>query len=203
MSKQKQMWNARYGQTEYVYGTAPNDFLLERYSAIPCQGCVLCLAEGEGRNAVFMAEQGYNVTGVDIADEGRSKAQKLASARSVQISYDVADLNTYDMGQGVWDGIVAVFCHMPSADRPALFQNIRSALRPGGAMVFEAYHEKQVEYGTGGPKAKDLLYTREELEDAFQGWNIEVSQEGEREVIEGSLHNGKAYTVQFIAHKPL
>ena len=112
------MWNERYNRAEYVFGTEPNDFLKENFQKIPLGGKVLCLAEGEGRNAVFLAEQGYQVTAMDMSNVGLNKALKLAQDRGVDIITQVADLADYDFGQAQWDGIVAIWAHLPPAIRP-------------------------------------------------------------------------------------
>src|SRR5690554_6588810 len=115
------MWNDRYNNEHYIYGTEPNRFLAEHYSSIP-KGDVLCWAEGEGRNAVFLAEQGYQVTAVDLSDVGLAKAQRLAEARGVTITCVQADLAEFVLGENRWDGIVSIFAHLPPAVRQNLHQ---------------------------------------------------------------------------------
>lgn len=196
------MWDKRYSTEEYVYGTRPNDFLAAHVGEIP-EGDVLCLAEGEGRNAVFLAEQGYRVTAVDQSGVGLEKARRLAESRGVTIRTIEADLVNFDLGENQWDGIVSIFCHLPSADRQRLHQRIPAALKSKGVFLLESYTPRQLEFGTGGPPATDLLVGANDLRNELQGLDFRHLEEVEREVIEGSLHTGRASVVQAIAIKPL
>jgi SAM-dependent methyltransferase len=162
------MWDQRYRESGFAYGTEPNDFLAanaERHLA--AGGDILSLAEGEGRNAVFLARLGFRVTGVDSSAVGLEKARKLAEQHGVVIRTVVADLDDFDLGVERWDGIVSIWCHTPSALRARLHRGVVAALRPGGVLLLEAYTPKQLEYKTGGPPTADLTMTlaavREEL----------------------------------------
>lgn len=196
------MWDERYNTEEYVYGTQPNDFLAARFGAIP-KGDVLCLGEGEGRNAVFLAEKGYKVTAVDQSAVGLEKARRLAQSRAVSIDCVQADLTDFDLGENQWDGIVSIFCHLPSPLRRRLHQRIPIALKPNGVFMLEAYTPRQLEFGTGGPPTADLLISADDLRSELHGLNFQHLMETERDVVEGQLHTGRASVVQAIASKAL
>ena len=138
------MWNERYNEVEYVFGTEPNDFLRDEFRKITSGGRVLCLAEGEGRNAVFLAQQGYQVTAMDMSKVGLNKALKLARDRGIDIITQVADLADYEFGEAQWDGIVAIWAHLPTAVRQYVYAQIAPALKPNGVFILEAYTEQQL-----------------------------------------------------------
>lgn len=195
------MWNERYSAPEYIYGTEPNDFLREQVSALPPGGRLLCLAEGEGRNAVFLAGQGFAVTAVDLSEVGLAKAAALAAQRGVQIDIVHADLAAFDLGQERWDGIISIFCHLPSAVRQPLYARLAAALRPGGVLLLESYTPRQLAFGTGGPRDVDMLIDVDTLSRELPGLHFDLLQEVEREIVEGTFHTGMAAVVQAVAHK--
>jgi SAM-dependent methyltransferase len=195
-------WDDRYGATEYVYGTEPSDFLAERYSALAPGGEILCLADGEGRNGVFLAMQGMRVTGVDSSAVGLEKARQLAAERRVSLDTVVADLATWELGDARWDGVVSIWAHLPAPLRATLHPRIARALRPGGVLLLEHYHPRQLGYGTGGPPDPTMMLTLEELDAAFPEWIRLHTFEGERIVVEGNGHGGKSYVTQAILKKP-
>lgn len=196
------MWNERYAETFASYGTEPNDFLREVADRIP-PGPVLCLAEGEGRNAVFLARKGHAVTAVDLSDVGLANATKLASERGVEITTVLADLAEYDPGDAIWAGIVSIWAHVPPHVRVPLHAACVRALRPGGALVLEAYTPRQLERpGRGGPPSAELLMTPEGLRQELAGLRFERCAEADRDVAEGRYHQGPSTTVQVLAFKP-
>lgn len=196
------MWNERYAATFASYGTEPNDYLREVAARIP-EGPVLCLAEGEGRNAVFLAARGHATTAVDLSDVGLANAAKLAAERNVTLTTVVADLGDYDLGEERWAGIVSIWAHVPIALRTRLHTACVRALRPGGAFVLEAYTPRQLARpGKGGPSDASLLMTPEALRAELSGLRIERCVEVEREVAEGLYHQGPSTTVQVLAFKP-
>lgn len=194
-------WDERYSDAAYVYGTQPNDFLAEHVGLL--QGPVLSLAEGEGRNAVFMATRGLSVLGVDASAVGLDKAQALAREQGVAIRTEVADLSAYEAPDGTFGAVVSIFAHLPRQVREPLYQRLLRALQPGGIFLLEAYSRDQLRYGTGGPKDADLLMHPAELKEAFGDCEILLAHQVEREVLEGRLHTGLASVVQLIARKPL
>lgn len=200
-------WDSRYANDPgYVFGTAPNDFLRAVADGLKPSGRVLCLAEGEGRNAVFLAERGHAVTAVDQSSVGLAKARRLAVERGVpsRITSVVADVLHHDPGVGIWDAIVWIFLHLPPSDRRALLQRSVSALSPGGVFVLECYTPRQVRWKTGGPiQAPELLVELADLQREGPGLETLIGRELERDVVEGSGHTGRADVVQWLARKPL
>lgn len=194
------MWNERYSVDEYVYGTQPNDFLVKHFSALPT-GRVLSLAEGEGRNAVFLAKQGYEVTALDASEVGLAKAIRLAEQNGVRIRTIHADLTHFDPGNSEWDGIVSIFAHIPGDARKRLYERIAASLRPGGVFLLEAYTPAQIGRGTGGPQLEDLLPNCEKLRNELVGMTFDHLEELERDVVEGKYHTGRAAVVQAIARR--
>lgn len=198
------MWDQRYTEAGFAYGTAANDFLKSEYAKIPKGGQVLCLAEGEGRNAVFLARQGYVVTAVDQSSVGLEKAQRFAAEHGVTITTVVADLADYDLGSEAWDGIVSITAHVPAALRKNLHSQAVRALKPGGVFILEAYTEQQLETtGRGGPPAsqKQLFMSLEELKIELKGLQFVVDAEVKRYISEGKYHQGESAVVQVVACK--
>jgi SAM-dependent methyltransferase len=196
------MWDERYSGEEYAYGTAPNAFLEQNFNRIP-KGRVLSLAEGEGRNAVFLAKQGYSVTAVDGSIVGLNKARKLAEANGVTIETVQADLADYDLGENRWDGIVSIFFPLPSALRKHLYKKVESALKSDGVFLLEAYTPNQLKHGTGGGNSPDTMQSKVTLTRELPGLKFIHLIELEREVIEGTYHTGVGSVVQAIASKEI
>jgi SAM-dependent methyltransferase len=194
-------WDARYSEPGYAYGTAPNDFVREMAGHIP-PGPVLCLAEGEGRNAVFLAEQGHAVTAVDASAVGLAKAASLARARAVGLETVHADLADFAIKEGAWAGIVTVFAHLPPALRARLHSAVVKGLRPGGVYLLEAYTPQQLAFGTGGPPDAELLMSANALRRELAGLELEICREVERDVVEGRFHSGRAAVVQVLGRRP-
>lgn len=197
------MWDQRYSEPGFAYGIEPNDFLAAtatRY--LPVGGEVLCLAEGEGRNAVYLARQGFRVTGVDSSAVGLTKARALAGEHGVEVATVVADLAEYDLGFARWDGIVSIWCHTPSALRARLHRAVVAALRPGGVFLLEAYTPAQLEHRTGGPPVADMLMTLAAVREELAGLELVLGEEKVREVHEGAYHDGPSAVLQVVARKP-
>jgi SAM-dependent methyltransferase len=195
------IWKARYTRDDHVYGTEPNDFLIEVAAHIP-PGPVLFLAEGEGRNAVWLAARGHAVTAVDQAAVALGKARKLAAARGVALETVVADLAAYRITPGAWAGIVSIWAHLPPAVRRAVHAQILPGLQPGGVFILEAYTPAQLAFDTGGPRDVDLLMTAAQLREDLRGLEFEILRELERDVREGTRHNGRGAVVQVLARRP-
>ncbi len=195
-------WEERYRTDEYVFGTEPNDFL-RQHAPILVGPRVLCLAEGEGRNAVFLAEQGFEVSSVDLTEAGVAKTRRLAAERGVTVDAIVGDLAQYSLGRDRWDSIVSIFAHVPPTVRRDLHRRVVEALRPGGVLLLEAYTPDQLGRGTGGPQVPELTMSLAALRDELAGLEFEHGVEVVRDVVEGPGHTGEGAVVQVIARRPL
>lgn len=196
-------WDQRYDSETYFYGTEPNDFLVEQSHLIPTGAQILCLAEGEGRNAVYLAALPAqpSVLAVDSSLTGLGKALRLASERHVRIQTQQVDLKDFDIGESRWDAIVSIWCHVPSALRGELHKNVVRGLKPQGLFILEAYTPDQLKYGTGGPKDPDLLMSQALLTAELSGLDFLIATEREREVQEGLGHSGQSAVVQLVGQK--
>jgi len=194
------MWNERYSEPGYAYGTSPNDYLVSVAPQLP-SGPILSIAEGEGRNAVFLATRGHTVHGVDASQVGLDKAQLLARDLGVAITTEVSDLATYDFGVSRWAAIVSIFCHLPPPVRARCHAAVVNALVQGGLFVLEAYRPEQLQLGTGGPQNRELLVTVDDLRAELAGLQFLVLTEANRVIHEGRLHEGQSATVQCLARK--
>jgi len=196
-----QFWDQRYAAADFVFGTAPNDFLRACADRIPA-GPVLCLGEGEGRNAVFLAARGHAVTAVDQSAVGLAKAQRLAAACGVTLTTTVADLQDYPIATGAWAAVVSIFLHLPPPLRRQVCTFAAAGLLPGGVLIYEAYTPAQVRHRTGGPvNTPELLVTLADLHPHLAGLELEVAHEIERDVLEGGGHTGRAAVVQVLARR--
>jgi SAM-dependent methyltransferase len=194
------MWDEVYSVGQYVYGRTPNGFLSERTNQLR-RGSVLCLAEGEGRNAVYLAMHGFTVTAVDSSLVGLRKAEKLAKDNGVEIRVVHADLADFEIGMHAWDSIVSIFCHLPPELRQHVHRGVVAGLKEGGTFLLEAYTPKQLEYGTGGPPSAAYMMNLADLKVELRGLSIMHGVEVIRDVIEGTKHTGTASVVQILAEK--
>ncbi len=195
------MWDQRYGEPGFAYGDAPNDYLVEVADRLPV-GRALCLAEGEGRNAVFLAQRGFEVTALDQSAVGLSKAEQLAADRGVRIATVVANLEDHEIPPGHWDVIVSIWAHTPPAIRRRTHRQVVAGLRSGGMFVLEAYRPEQVGRGTGGPPIPELTMPLSDLEAELADLNLLHAVAIEREVREGRYHRGLSAVVQVLGRKP-
>ena len=197
----REMWDRRYAEQGFAYGTEPNDFLREVAERLPRAGRVLCLAEGEGRNAVFLAERGHDVTAMDLSPIGLEKAERLAKQRGVSLRTEAADLASYVIEEGAWSAIVAIWMHLPQPLRARVHQAAARGLAPGGALVIEAYTPRQLEKRTGGPPDVALLVEPDDLRTELAGLDIALLEERERDVHEGPYHDGPSAVVRALAFR--
>jgi len=195
----KSMWDNVYNTEQYMYGKQANEFLKSNYEQLP-KGNILMLAEGEGRNAVFLAKLGYQVTAVDISEVGLEKARKLATQNGVEIETICTDLAHFDLGFQQWDGIVSIFCHLPAALRQSLYHRVERALKPKGVLLIEGYTPEQLNYNSGGPPVAEMMISKSILTAELPHLHFSLLQELQREVIEGINHSGLGAVVQGIAH---
>lgn len=195
-------WESRFSQEGYLFGTAPNAFLKAQAHRLRPGLDVLSVADGDGRNGVWLAEQGLNVHSVDFSPTARNKAEALAKARGVAVRTELADIFAWTWPAEAYDVIVAVFIQFaPPAERKRMFEGMKQALKPGGLLIMEGYGTKQLDYGTGGPMQLDWLYTRALLEDAFGDFSSIEIDEYETELDEGARHKGMSALIDFIGRK--
>jgi SAM-dependent methyltransferase len=192
------IWDERYSQEEFAYGTEPNEFLVSAAQHIP-GGPVLTIGEGEGRNAIFLAGLGHDVVAVDQSQVGLDKLQRRAGEKGLRIQTQQADLANYRIEPGAWGTIVSIFCHLPPAIRAPLYARIVRGLRPGGVFILEAYTPRQFGRGTGGPASPDMMLSLDDLNRELAGLDFIHARELDREVREGKYHTGTAAVVQLVA----
>ena len=197
-------WNRRFADEAFVFGTAPNAWL-QAHAALWQPGQrVLCPADGEGRNSVWLAERGLVVDAFDISPVGVAKARRLASERGVSVNFTVSDCDGFRWPTAVYDGVAAIFVQFADpALRERLFRHIVRSLRPGGVLVLQGYAPKQLEYKTGGPQQVAHLYTPELLRDAFHDLEIVTLEEYEAELSEGTGHRGRSALIGLVARRPV
>ena len=194
-------WDARYAEPGWAFGTEPNDFLAEQAHWLPPGGRVLCLAEGEGRNAVWLARRGHDVTAVDTARVGLDKAARLASSYGVALTTECADLADFAFAPDAWDGVVSIFAHVPVPVRQRVHTALPRTLRPGGVLLLEAYRPQQLQRGTGGPPDDARMLDLERLRAELGSLDWLLAREVERRVLEGRYHTGMASVVQLVARR--
>lgn len=192
----KSFWDSRYQGSDYAYGTEPNDYLRAQMALIPKGGRVLCLADGEGRNSVFLADNGFQVTAVELSSEGIEKAKRLARQRGVTVTFIEADVNDVEIKPAGWDAIVSIFLHLPRKLRQGLHQRILQGLAPSGVYLYEAYTLDQLGKGTGGPKEPQVLASPQDVLEDFPRDRVHHFFAGERPIHEGPLHSGAGAIAQ-------
>jgi SAM-dependent methyltransferase len=197
------MWDQRFSGTDYLFGREPNDYLRSKAPLLPAGGSVLCVADGEGRNSVWLAKQGLKVQAFDISEVGVAKARLLASEAGVYVDYTVADCEQYDWAAQSHDGVVAVFIQFADPEmRERLFTNMVRALKPGGVLILQGYTPRQLDYKTGGPGQLSHLYTADLMREAFKDLRIVELVEYEAELNEGARHAGRSALLGLVATKP-
>ena len=199
------MWSQRYREVgdDYLFGTAPNGYLARHVGLFASCQAVLCVADGEGRNSVWLAERGFVVTATDISEVALEKARKLAAARGVTVSARKADILSSDWPVAAFDAVVAIFIQFAGpVEREVLFRRMKDAVRPGGVLLVQGYTPKQIEYRTGGPSAVENLYTEAWLRRCLADWAILRIDEYEDELSEGSGHCGRSALIGVVARRP-
>ncbi len=200
---QAHFWDNRYRAEDYVFGTAPNAFLSREAHRIPAGSQVLAVADGEGRNSVFLAEQGFDVVATDISERGLAKARRLAAERGVEVDFRQIDVGTWNWPIAKFDAIVAIFIQFADpSQRATLFENFARCLKPGGILLMQGYRPEQLAYGTGGPPLADNMYTEAMLREAFDLWGIELLESHDSEISEGCGHSGMSALIDLIAQRP-
>jgi SAM-dependent methyltransferase len=196
-------WEARYAAPEYAFGTEPNYFLQSCKALLPPSGRALAVADGEGRNGVWLAQQGFDVLSIDFSPSAQNKARALAAERHVNVTFAQVDVHRWDYPDTAFDVVVEIFAQFSSpAERALKWAGMRRALKSGGLLIIQGYTPKQLEYGTGGPKQVENLYTRAMLEAAFSDFRSLELVEEEREIHEGSSHAGMSAVIGLTGTKP-
>lgn len=195
-------WNRRYAGDGFLFGTAPNAWLRDHAGAITPGGRVLCVADGEGRNSVWLAQQGLVVDAFDVADRAVQKAQALARQAGVQVAYTVADCDGFAWPEAAYDAVAAIFVQVADpALRTRLFQRMVASLKLGGLLILQGYTPRQLDYRTGGPPILSHLYTADLLRTAFAGLSIVTLSEYEADVQEGTGHSGRSALIGLVARR--
>lgn len=196
-------WNARFSAEHYIFGTAPNAFLAAQAPRLRPGMSVLCVADGEGRNSVWLARQGLKVTAFDYSPVGLAKARTLAADAGVQVDYHLADIRTWNWDAAQYDVVAAIFFQfLTPAERPAVFDGLKRALKPGGLLILQGYRPEQIPYGTGGPKQPDQMYTEPLLRQHFGDLDILHLASHDDEVDEGPGHRGMSALIDLVARRP-
>jgi len=197
------MWDQRFSRPGYLFGTDPAQFLTGHAGYLTPGASVLAVADGEGRNSVYMAEQGLRVTAMDASHIAVEKARALALARGVQVAFHHADVAHWDWAEDAFDLVAAIFIQFAGPDlRDAVFAGMKRTLKPGGVLMLHGYTPKQLDYGTGGPPCGENMYTEEILRSAFDDFDILELAAYEREIDEGKGHSGRSALIDLIARKP-
>ncbi len=195
-----EFWNERFGDKEYAYGIKPNEFYKNQIQKIP-PGKVLFPAEGEGRNAVYAAKSGWQVTAFDPSIVGKRKAENLAAKNGVEIEYLIDNYESVILPQASFDCVVLIFAHMHPIKRNEYHQKLISFLKPGGALILEGFSKKQINNDTGGPRNIDMLFSKEELLSDFNNLSNLKIEEKDVFLNEGIYHHGVASTIRIIGMK--
>lgn len=198
-------WSARYRDAgnDYLFGTTPNRFLASQANRFGAGMSVLSVADGEGRNAVWLAEQGCQVTATEISPVALEKAAKLARGRNVAVDFVQADILNWDWPKETYDAVVGIFIQFATPeDRPRQLAGMKQAVKSGGLLLLQGYTPKQLEYRTGGPSAVENLYTAALLREIFADWEIVSLHEHEDTIEEGSAHIGRSALIDLVARKP-
>lgn len=197
------MWNQRYDRKDYLFGTEPAQFLVDQREVLKAGQSALVIADGEGRNSVWLAEQGLQVTAMDAAENGLAKARALAEARGVTLTAMLADLRTWNWQEAAFDVVVAVFIQFADPDfRTAIFDGMKRTVKPGGLILLHGFTPAQMQLASGGPRIETHLYTPDMLAEAFGDFDILRLAEYDADLREGPGHDGPAALIDLVARRP-
>ena len=195
-------WNKRFARDDFLFGEEPNGFVRTQAHRLRSGDSVLCVADGEGRNSVWLAEQGIAVTAFDFAPNALAKARRFAQERGVKVNHQLGDMYSWPWSAVHYDAVVAIFIQfLPPGKRDGVFAGMQSAVRSGGLFLLEGYRPEQVDYRTGGPPRREHMYTREWLEQIFSSWDILVLDAYDAAIREGEAHNGMSALIDLVARK--
>ncbi len=200
----KETWDARYRNADgYLFGSAPNAWLVESAGYLPAGSKVFCVADGEGRNSTYLAGLGHDVHAADISPVAIDKLVGLAAERGVRVQARVATIEEWDWPDASLDAVVAIFIQFAApAARERLFTDIARSLRPGGTLIIEGYGIRQLRYKTGGPGKAENLYDQALLATSFEGWDVLAARDVDTDVSEGAGHHGRSHLVSAVLRKP-
>ena len=199
----KERWSQRFQTKDYIFGEMPNEYLVSQRAQLK-SGKVLAIADGEGRNGVWLAQQGFDVDSFDFIQSAVDKANKLAHATNVNVNAVCSDWQNFDWKPASYDNIVGVFFQFVGPEeRAQIFEKMDLALKPGGILLIQGYSTEQLKYNTGGPGKLDHLYDEAILRDAFPAYEVLDMRVYEAEIHEGSAHNGLSSLVGLVARKPI
>lgn len=197
----RQFWDQRYSEEGFAYGITPNAFFAEQIQQF-AKGKLLLPAEGQGRNAVFAARLGWDVTAFDFSERAKERALSLAASENVEIDYQLKDYASLDLPEDEYDLVGLIFTHMAPELRHKVHRTILRSLKPGGDLIMEAFHKNQLGKSSGGPKSLDMLFGEEELQSDFAGMEIISLEEVTTTLDEGPHHQGEASLIRLVARKP-
>jgi SAM-dependent methyltransferase len=198
-----QFWNERFNNEEFIFGKEPNEYLVQQTPQYLESGnSVLCIADGEGRNGVWLAKQGMHVTGFDVSDIALAKAKQFAADNKVSIQYSLCDTDGFDWQSNTYDAVVGIFIQFADPEmRTRIFKQVHQTLKPGGLFILQGYTPKQLEYKTGGPSLIEHLYTEDMICELSHGFDILDLQCYEKELSEGAKHTGMSALLGMVAKK--
>lgn len=197
------IWDRRYAQEDYLFGVEPNAFLVRQAGRLRPGARALAVADGEGRNGVWLAQQGLSVLSIDSSAVAQAKAMRLAQARGVEMAVEQVDLSDWTWPQAAFDVVVAIFIQFaPPTLRTRLFAQMATALKPGGLLLIQGYRPEQIAYGTGGPSAAENLYTEPLLREGFAGLELLELRSHDTAIHEGAGHDGMSALIDLVARKP-
>ncbi len=199
--RMENFWDQRYSEPGFVYGREPNEFFRQVVDGLE-PGKVLLPGEGEGRNAIYAAGLGWEVSAFDQSGVARQKALKWAESLGLHINYSLMDVNRFICDARKYDLVALVYVHLPPQTRQTVHRNFASCLNPGGTIMLECYHKSQLNYNTGGPRVEEMLYREEDLMEDFSHLEILQCERRIRDINEGEYHDGKSSIIRFIAKNP-
>ena len=195
-------WNERFASDDYLFGTAPNAFLASQRHLLRRGQTALSVADGEGRNGVWLAEQGLDVLAVDFSEKAIAKARRLAAERGVRVAIEQADLLEWSWQGRRFDLVVAIFIQFATPpERTVLFSRMKEALQPGGHLILQGYRPEQLRYATGGPKQVEQLYTEALLRESFADLEILRLRSHDDVILEGTGHGGMSALIDMVARR--
>ena len=194
-------WDQKFSQHPFIYGTQPSAFLRSQAHLFRPGQTILVPADGEGRNGVWLAEQGLTVTCVDSSPVGQTKAKQLAADRNVAPTFILADLLAWDWPTARFDAVVSIFFHLYPADRPRLHKAMLNAVKPGGMVILESFRPEQLTRTSGGPPEAELMYTAPMLQADFAEADMVLLEVVQPVLDEGPIHQGVAETVRMVARR--